>query len=372
MSALYLRVIIDRKKYDAPINLYWPAKKFHPTKYCLKRNKDDKDYEDYNMIIRDCLTKANEIIKRCRLSNTDLTLDLFREEYSSDNIKLDFIKFFQYHLNQRYRKKIITERTYKGQLAALNKLKEFTPILKFKDIKYGFKDEFEAFLRNKHKNKANTIIGRHKTIKTYMNLANEEIFFQNPYKKYKLPKMVGTWKSLSNEELKKVYEHYCRMDEEEVEKRCLRRFLFSCFTGLRLSDMKNLSKAHITKDYFTLKPIKTRKKDTVLHLPISNTANKLLDEEIKLGDYKNIFNRVSDQYSNTILRGIGEKLELRIKLHHHIGRETFATLYLENGGNLEVLKEYLGHSDISTTMKYIHISEGRKKNEINKIEQSIL
>jgi site-specific recombinase XerD len=57
-----------------------------------------------------------------------------------------------------------------------------------------------------------------------------------------------------------------------------------------------------------------------------------------------------------------------IGVHNHVGRESLATLYLENGGSLEVLKEYLAHSFIETTMKYVHVSDARKRRDLTMVD----
>ncbi len=48
----------------------------------------------------------------------------------------------------------------------------------------------------------------------------------------------------------------------------------------------------------------------------------------------------------------------------HTARHTFGTIFIELGGDVVTLKEYMGHSDINTTMKYVHLSERRKKEKI--------
>jgi len=42
---------------------------------------------------------------------------------------------------------------------------------------------------------------------------------------------------------------------------------------------------------------------------------------------------------------------------------TFATQYVENGGNIMVLKKIMGHSDIKTTEGYIHESKGMMRKD---------
>ncbi|MGI4733723.1 MAG: tyrosine-type recombinase/integrase [Janthinobacterium lividum] len=60
----------------------------------------------------------------------------------------------------------------------------------------------------------------------------------------------------------------------------------------------------------------------------------------------------------TTIPNNAEQLGSKSRLHNHGGRESFATLYLENGGSLEVLQEYLCHSFTETTMKYVHVCLG--------------
>lgn len=45
------------------------------------------------------------------------------------------------------------------------------------------------------------------------------------------------------------------------------------------------------------------------------------------------------------------------RIYPHLLRHTFETNYLLDGGDLETLRIYMGHTDISTTQKYLHIAE---------------
>ncbi|MCY7352030.1 MAG: tyrosine-type recombinase/integrase [Cytophagaceae bacterium] len=40
-------------------------------------------------------------------------------------------------------------------------------------------------------------------------------------------------------------------------------------------------------------------------------------------------------------------------------RHTFATMFLRKNGKVQVLQRLLGHGDIQTTMRYVHLSKGK-------------
>ena len=54
------------------------------------------------------------------------------------------------------------------------------------------------------------------------------------------------------------------------------------------------------------------------------------------------------------------------RLHPHLLRHTFATRYLENGGNVYDLKELLGHTSLRQTEGYLHIAKTRIKTDFHK------
>ncbi len=77
-------------------------------------------------------------------------------------------------------------------------------------------------------------------------------------------------------------------------------------------------------------------------------------------------NRIQDRAIRYILSNYIEKLAIQKKVSPHTLRHTFATHLLDNGANIRVIQEMLGHSNLSTTQIYTHLSIGKLKESYNK------
>ena len=189
---------------------------------------------------------------------------------------------------------------------------------------------------------------------------------RNPFKlldaKEKPQKNSSIREFLTIEEVKQLMATPCRYD---IVKRA---FLFSCFTGLRYSDIKSLLWSEIRKaaDGRTLflehPQVKTRK---IVTVPLSEEALKWMPKQQK--DKEHVFHQMQIT-STTVEVILGEWMkEAGIEKHitYHCSRHTAATMLLTLGADLYTVSKMLGHSSIKMTEVYTKIVDKKKLETVN-------
>ena len=148
-------------------------------------------------------------------------------------------------------------------------------------------------------------------------------------------------------------------------------FIFSCFTGLRVSDLISLkwSEVNMDENIISHRQYKNHAhKAKLLYIPLNDTSREILErwkdkhEEFVFGllpsgyDLSNAtdFKKVKNTKTRTInqsLRSIGDKMGLPFNLHIHLGRHTFAMMALNGGVNIKTTSSMLGHASTMVTEK---------------------
>ena len=170
------------------------------------------------------------------------------------------------------------------------------------------------------------------------------------------------------------------------EVKLLNIVLFACYTGCRLNEILNVQWKDINIEEKTLtirnkENFKT-KTGKIRQIPISEKffelLNSILDQkpDDKILSFYNPENYV---FLNTINRKfipsfvsmkfkkVLRKLNFPEKFHFHCLRHTFITNLIKSGVNINYVKEIAGHSEIKTTMNYIHIVTEDLRSAVNKI-----
>lgn len=139
-------------------------------------------------------------------------------------------------------------------------------------------------------------------------------------------------------------------------------------TGMRLSELINLKEQDVDFHNNTLKVLGKRNKERVL--PVAQHLMQLIDNYMtkKLQNSDKIAyllcNKGKKMYPKLIYNIVKSNLSLVTTLKKrspHVLRHSFATHLLENGADLNAIKELLGHANLAATQVYTHNTIERLK-----------
>lgn len=158
-----------------------------------------------------------------------------------------------------------------------------------------------------------------------------------------------------------------RLGNIEIKDRHLdgnrRAFCFSCLTGLRVSDIRNLCWDNISEqDGYKRITFTQKKTKSTEYLDISNSAYRFLGNRGtgKIFDVK---------LWNKQLTRIMPLADIDKHITYHCARHTFAIMMLGLGVDIYTLSKLLGHSDIAVTQVYARILDQNKRSAVDLIPE---
>lgn len=146
-----------------------------------------------------------------------------------------------------------------------------------------------------------------------------------------------------------------------------RAFLFSCFTGLRESDISNLLwRDVVEQDGFTRIIFRQKKTKSFEYLDISEQARKMM------GPRKDNPDRVFPKFNctnatNKTLQKWIDSVGIHKKITFHCARHTFAVMMLTLDTDIYTTSKLLGHKKLETTQIYAKIVDKKKQEAVTKI-----
>lgn len=171
---------------------------------------------------------------------------------------------------------------------------------------------------------------------------------------------------LTIEELERMKETFVRNQETK------RAFLFGCYVGLRVSDIKSLTYGDIKeeqtakgKQIFVIRKmmIKTRKNVSV---PLSNKALSYLpDNFTQHPKDERVFDLPGESSMNGMLKTWARDAGVNKVVTFHTSRHTFATLALTLGADIYTTSKLLGHQNVRTTQIYAEVIDAKKEEAIS-------
>ena len=137
-------------------------------------------------------------------------------------------------------------------------------------------------------------------------------------------------------------------------------------TGIRRAELINLKLSSVDFSNQTLKVVGKRNKERILPLLLctKELLGKYLSvraEEVKpvLSDVlilSKTGNKISESFVYRLINDYFSTVSLKVKKSPHVLRHSFATHLLNNGADLNSVKELLGHASLSSTQIYTHSS----------------
>ncbi|MCL9768883.1 site-specific integrase [Flavobacterium sp. HXWNR69] len=314
-----------------------------------------KGFGNLNAVIKKKKQNLEDFIRESKsigrpLSKTDIS-NFWNGKTETDN-EILFSTFYESYCKRHFQ--TIRKSTQIHYTTLGKKIDDFKPNLMVSEIDYSFMVEFDNYL-------VETKSGRYNMIKFLKTVLKEAV---------KLGVLKNeSWKGLKNvsPNAREVYLTPAEINKIEIcdlstkkhleLTRCM--FLFSCYTGMRYSDVVALKKENYKNGVITLKQVKT---GVDLKVPVNLEAKKIICKYwSKRKENENIFPRIENQTVNRYLKKIGEIAELKKTLHFHVARHTFGTTLLNNNVNVFYISKMMGHKKLSQTYAYTGINVNKMK-----------
>jgi integrase len=333
------------------ITIQWMKRKSGKTGYLIIRTENQKSiWEPLGLKLTGNVKADKKIMDSAELIKASRIIEIRERGYEIPQVlnNRDFLSYY---------KKVIDERPEYERRSSVHKhLVAFAELhnekITFKDLNENFWNRFKKYLVEERDHSQYTIHTVLSILKAILNRAvREEVISKNPLQHVteKRPKSTRTYLTL--EELQSLNNIPCA--SEEVKK----AFLFSCYTGLRKSDVENLKKENIIGNNIVLTMKKT--KDSIT-LPFDEKALKYLPALEPLKNDDLLFHLPASSTVNGIIHGWAAAAKIPKRVSFHTSRHTYATLHLTYGTSIEVLKELLGHKDVRETQIYAKIIDRKK------------
>lgn len=350
-SLIYLHLRIDGVEKQINTGEHVIRKQWDFKKRCLKiSGKDKTDLLKQSLVHEKILDSCRQIELQAKITGIhDLTHENFVRELKASGNTFDLVAFTRNFIAKNPLSwSRATVHSYEGLCTILTQAYKTT--ITASDIPH-IRERMQKYLSQKG-DSPNTIIKRQKQIKSMLKRARKDGFMlPDPYQD-----PIGTVKGhrhfLNLEEVKDTIELYNSNSLPHNLQATLGQFLFSCFTGCRYSDIKQLTHRNIVGDLLEYVAVKTARFNKVVQAPLPDVARVMITH--RLG---RLFEVRTGQVVNRHLARIFKMLGINKHITFHCARHTFGTLYIYLGGDITNLQQIMAHSHIDTTMEYVKLAK---------------
>lgn len=196
----------------------------------------------------------------------------------------------------------------------------------------------------------------------------EDIIAENPINKLNTDEKIKMPESkreyLTIDEVKTLIDTPCRREDIKSA------FLFSCYCGLRISDVLTLKWKDVdcAGEQWRINIIMQKTRQP-LYLPLSMQARKWMPERNGAAEEDSVFATLPcEDTCNVQIKPWVREAGITKHVTYHVSRHTFATMLLTLGADLYTVCKLLGHTDVKTTQIYAKIINKKKDDAIGLID----
>lgn len=394
-SAITIRIRWQSKKMYLYINLgsKWEKDKWDLSKQRPKLNTSSLgiSYKEISNLIDRQIESIDNVFSMFEVNKHNPTKEELKDAILTNkvvelkNLKFDFDALFEDFLKEKSDDRNWKSNSHRKYLALWNNLHKICPDA----FNTGFTKDTLNKLKNKfiEKQYSNVTITRIfksiRAILTYFKAKGVEVEDSVINYKVKLTVVRKTVVCLSLQELMQLYKFKFNSDRLDRVKDA---WCFMAFTGLRFSDMQNLTWDNVFDDHIEFIAQKTFE---VLSIPLINEAKEILSKIKSKANSGNVFPKISNDKFNDYIKEAAKEakldreistkrisgttpIEKKVKLHEiissHAGRRTFVSVAIGLRIPPSIIMSITGHSDYDQMRPYIAISDDTKKLEMQKFE----
>ena len=388
-----------RKQYYYPTGVNLNKKEFE---YVLS-NKPGIKLKDARIKLFELERQANATIDKITDElQADFNISLF-EKYLHIGAT-DFKGVFQCYERKiaqlKERNQLKTAIGYETSMNAFQKFHE-SKQLSFAEIDKNFLENFEAFMLKKKKSL--TTVGIYvRCLRTIFNEAIQDNLISTDlypfgHNKYQVPQSANNKRALDEKDLLKIFNYKAEENSWEEYAKDMWVLSLAC-QGMNMKDIANLRYKNIQDDKIVFIREKTKRTKKTDQTPIIVYIGKEVNEIIKKWGNENssptifVFPIYSDENTplknlrnveqqikmiNKYIRKIAGSLSITQDITFYAARHSFATSLKRQGRSVGEIQEFLGHSNIRTTERYLASFGDQHKRSIiqgfmKELEQPIL
>ena len=346
---LMCRITVDGEikqfscKMDVPPRL-WDVKNNRASGKSIEAQK-------LNLAIDKIRVKVNRRYQELMQTDGYVTTAKLKDAYLGIGVKQEtLLKLFEQH-NAEFEKKVGHSReqgTFTRYRTACNHIREFLPHtykredIPLKELNLTFIYDFEYFLRTEKKCRTNTVWGYMIVLKHIVSIArNDGRLPFNPFAGYiNSPESVDRG-YLTQTEIQTLMDAPMKNATHELVRDL---FVFSGYTGLAYSDVKNLTADRLQTFFDGNLWIITRRKktNTESSIRLLDVPKRIIEKYKGTGSGRPCFPR-SEQ--RQLLKDIGRQCGFKVRLTYHVARHTNATtVLLSHGIPIETVSHLLVYS----------------------------